>query len=62
MTKTLPQNSTKCDFVNVSVVIKSFFLDYRHLTSCHFNFAIFFLDHREISCNKVVLIYLPEET
>ena len=20
----------------------------RHLTSCHFNFAIFFLDHREI--------------
>ena len=43
MTKTLPQNSEKCDFVNVSVVINTFFLDYwhkvSHLISRHVMFA-----------------------
>ena len=41
MTKTLPQNRTKCDFVNVSVVIKSFFLDYRHNVSLNFRVVTF---------------------
>ena len=33
MTKTLLRTVKKCDFVNVSVVINSFFLDYRHNVS-----------------------------
>jgi len=41
MTKTLPQNSTKFDFVNVSVVIKSFFLDYGHDVSLNFRVVTF---------------------
>ena len=65
MTKTMPQNSKKCTFVNVSVVINSFFLDYGHnvshliFASCsvrdtycsrHFNFAIFL--YREINRSR----------